>query len=1075
MNSKRISSILFMALLTALPLMSQVVIQRCDETTGWQGSAAIGTDQAEKKEGVASLSTQAPAGEHAWFTKQFARTQTGIDESGYLLFWLYVSDASQMEGGQVQISSSGGTDDLLSSWYIDKSTLSDGWNFIELAMTDATPTGGGVKLDSVNFFQITQNLSAGITAKIDHIRFAPMQGEPTWPVLDVPEVDASTLDGKVMFGYQGWFNHPDDGAGIGWVHWTNFYEPFRSTVDMYPDFREYGLDELYDTDLTAADGRMAPVYSSFNRNSVVRHMKWVRDYNLDGVFMQRFISSSNNKPTMNHKDTVTTHVMEGCEKYGRVFAIMYDGIANKVDAIKEDWMHLVDDIGVTDSERYLSHRDLPLVALWGYTVREEATLDQLVELIDWFRNNPDPKYRASLLLGVAWDWYDRGSGWTNAFKDVQVISPWFSGSTDYDRGQAWCDQNNVDYLPVVHPGFSWHNLYGATKNATPREGGNFLWSEVHEVVSVSAKSVYIAMFDEVDEGTAMFKLAENDEMIPQEGYWLPLDEDGYDLPSDWYLRAATLVSEVVRGYEDNHPSFQTPPEGIMTIRIINEVNGNGQGGMEFIFPDFPNESTIEISIDGGNTYAYTTADDAGSFTITGLMEDAYQVMVRHGEGGAEVDMGDVNIGNAIELAPEAATDPYPADGETAVRSDIGLSWGEGAYVHKHVIYFGTDPSPDSIKMQASPSYLPGDLEPNTTYYWRIDEVNAFGTAEGPLWSFTTGDDSSLDFIVFDYCDASGGWNSQNGVEIDTEEKKEGFASLKSEGGSQDWFTKRPEKALKTYCDTSSYLDLWVYVSDVSKFNGGGQLEISSSGGPDTDEYNWSVGSLNLQNGWNELHLKIGNANVMGTPDLNSINFFRFYQFVSEAITVRVDFIRFSGLAFEPLAIPQNLSATAGDASVQLDWDDNTESSLAGYDVYRSRLTGLIYSKVNDEPLSSSEYLDTDVDNGVKYYYKIKAVDQTGNESGYSDIVAATPEANTTFTSLHKIDARIYPNPMDDFLQLQVEEGISLQLYDLSGRLVKRVPLTQSDMLIPVGDLQSGAYILELHTARGKATQLIVKN
>ena len=51
--------------------------------------------------------------------------------------------------------------------------------------------------------------------------------------------------------------------------------------------------------------------------------------------------------------------MEGCENYGRVFAIMYDGVANRVEEIKADWMHLVDDIGVTRSDRYLNHRGFP--------------------------------------------------------------------------------------------------------------------------------------------------------------------------------------------------------------------------------------------------------------------------------------------------------------------------------------------------------------------------------------------------------------------------------------------------------------------------------------------------------------------------------------------------------------------------------------------------------------------------------------------------------------------------------------------------------------------------------------------
>ncbi|MBL8234420.1 MAG: hypothetical protein JNL98_38335 [Bryobacterales bacterium] len=55
----------------------------------------------------------------------------------------------------------------------------------------------------------------------------------------------------------------------------------------------------------------------------------------------------------------------------------------------------------------------------------------------------------------------------------------------------------------------------------------------------------IAMFDEVNESTAMFKLAARREAAPDQGYWLTLDADGFTLPSDWYLR---LAGEISRGF-----------------------------------------------------------------------------------------------------------------------------------------------------------------------------------------------------------------------------------------------------------------------------------------------------------------------------------------------------------------------------------------------------------------------------------------------------------------------------------------------------------------------------------------------
>jgi len=248
--------------------------------------------------------------------------------------------------------------------------------------------------------------------------------------LVVEPVDNSTFNGKAMFGYQGWFAHPDDNSPRPhYWHWGNMdiIGLDQLGVEMFPDLREFNEDEKYPTAYTLPDGDVAEVFSSGNRQTVLRHMKWVRDYNTDGVFLQRFISEYDDQVVMEFRDKTTEFVMEGCEMYGRVFAIMYDGVANRVDDIKEDWMHLVDNIGVTSSSRYLNHDGLPLVSLWGYTVRDNATVDQLEELIEFFHNNPNPKYRASIKLGVGNYWFQENERWQNALGQAKIISPWMVG------------------------------------------------------------------------------------------------------------------------------------------------------------------------------------------------------------------------------------------------------------------------------------------------------------------------------------------------------------------------------------------------------------------------------------------------------------------------------------------------------------------------------------------------------------------------------------------------------------------------------------------------------------------------
>jgi hypothetical protein len=91
----------------------------------------------------------------------------------------------------------------------------------------------------------------------------------------------------------------------------------------------------------------------------------------------------------------------------------------------------------------------------------------------------------------------------------------------------------------------------------------------------------------------------------------------------------------------------------------------------------------------------------------------------------------------IVAAPGAASSPSPADSATDVSITADLSWSAGAGATSHDVYFGTS-SPGTFQgNQAATTFDPGALANDTTYYWRIDEVNAGGTTTGTVWSFTT--------------------------------------------------------------------------------------------------------------------------------------------------------------------------------------------------------------------------------------------------------------------------------------------------------------------------------------------------
>lgn len=138
------------------------------------------------------------------------------------------------------------------------------------------------------------------------------------------KVNATTLHQKVLCGYQGWFRCPGDGSGESWLHWSrNRREvtPQSLTVEMWPDMSEYRKNERFLVPgFTGPDNQRMFLFSSANQSTVERHFEWMREYGIDGVFVQRFLVNLK-KPSF---DTVLKHVRSSAKKSGRIYAVGYD-------------------------------------------------------------------------------------------------------------------------------------------------------------------------------------------------------------------------------------------------------------------------------------------------------------------------------------------------------------------------------------------------------------------------------------------------------------------------------------------------------------------------------------------------------------------------------------------------------------------------------------------------------------------------------------------------------------------------------------------------------------------------------
>jgi hypothetical protein len=333
----------------------------------------------------------------------------------------------------------------------------------------------------------------------------------------------TTVDKLVMAGYQGWFAAEGDESNRGWYHYRRAgkFEPNFSSVDFWPDVTEY--TKTYKTAFKYPDGSDAYVFSPYDEETVDLHFKWMKDYGIDGVHMQRFVVEikKTNPSGKRHFNKVLQNALKAAKKYGRAISVMYDlsGCTSAdVAYIEEDWNEVVNTFKLFDNVEnptYLRHKGKPLMTIWGvgFSDNRNYTTADVDRIVDKLKG---PSKKVSIMLGVPYQWRSLTGDTENSsllhpvIKKCDVIMPWAVGrynSQSYGNTAGgvlvpdmnWCKTNNIDYIPLAFPGFTWGNMKTdpSLYNQIPREKGDFLWKQVAGAKQAGAKSLYIAMFDEL--------------------------------------------------------------------------------------------------------------------------------------------------------------------------------------------------------------------------------------------------------------------------------------------------------------------------------------------------------------------------------------------------------------------------------------------------------------------------------------------------------------------------------------------------------------------------------------------------
>jgi hypothetical protein len=333
---------------------------------------------------------------------------------------------------------------------------------------------------------------------------------------------------------------------------------------MWPDVSEYDPKDLCEVPgLKMPNGSPARLYSAFRKGPVLLHCKWMREYGIDGVFLSRFIGEAASPSRSRHVNQVLANVREGCHREGRVWAMMLDlstGRNTTTTTVMNDWKFLCDKVNIREDSRYLHHQKKPVVLLWGLGFKDRPwSPAQGEELINFFKH--DPQYGGVYLIGgIDPHWRTlRGASrpepeWAKVYRMFHAISPWDAGryrddaSMDRIRRDVWegdlaeLKDLGIGYMPTAFPGFSWDNLRRMPPGTTmiARRKGEFYWRQFAIFRALGIRTVFVGMFDEVDEGTAIYKVAN---VTPVGKYFVTYE----GLPSDWYLKLTGAATQMIRG------------------------------------------------------------------------------------------------------------------------------------------------------------------------------------------------------------------------------------------------------------------------------------------------------------------------------------------------------------------------------------------------------------------------------------------------------------------------------------------------------------------------------------------------
>jgi len=389
--------------------------------------------------------------------------------------------------------------------------------------------------------------------------------------------------------------------------------------------------------------------------------------------------------------------------------------------------------------------------------------------------------------------------------------------------------DEVDNAGTVYTGDVWSVLAAPKKayNSLPRDGDKWLpvttqlsWeagagATSHDVYFGTDEAAVAARDASVSQGSTIAATFDPGALQEQTTYYWAVDETGAGTMYSGDVWSFTTLG-ASGGVLGEYFSGTTPGGVPVLTRIDDNVNvnlpGDGTPGVPVPGDGWSARWTADLDIAVSDSYMFNINCQDGTrmwidgqliidqwitptvtsqyFSLPIQLEPGFHAMrVEYFDSGGDAveQLGWSTPTMAEQIIPPGPLQPpyrahavYPKQDTVEIPQDVVLKWTAGIKAAKHDIYFGTDKdavasatAADAQQDAAEITFDPGQLEWNTTYYWRVDEVNdadAESPWTGAVWSFTTADSLVIDDME-SYSDDEGnriyetwidGWTNNTG-------------------------------------------------------------------------------------------------------------------------------------------------------------------------------------------------------------------------------------------------------------------------------------------------------------------------